>query len=239
MRVLLVDHDRTSTEQVVPALTGRGFTVTWSPSRYGVLDLLARHDVVLLGSGVRDVAGADLCRRIRNASIVPIVVASACGAVSDWIAAFQHGADDHVLKPYDVDDLISRLQAVRLRPARPAASAFDPVIVIGDVRIDLVLNEVRVGGDLIPLPRLQFQVLVMVARARGVICPRDRLLARLWHGRRGPAEHRALDVHVSVLRKRLGRPELLETVRGVGFRLNAPAREGSPAHRTPSPGGAP
>ncbi|GHH56464.1 response regulator transcription factor [Lentzea cavernae] len=242
MRVLLVDDDRTAATAVIPALTGRGFAVTWLPSRYGVLDLLRRHDVVLLGTGVRDTAGADLCRRIRHASVVPIVVASAHGAVSDWIAAFQQGADDHVVKPYDVDDLVARLKAVRLRPARPAAAALDPVIVIGDIRIDLVLNEVRVDGDLIPLPRLQFQVLAMVARARGVVCPRDRLLTRLWQGRRGPAENRSLDVHVSALRRRLGRPDLLETVRGVGFRLNAQehgAGEGSPARSRRSPGAAP
>lgn len=92
------------------------------------------------------------------------------------------------------------------------------MIEVGDVRIDLARHEVLVDGQSIALSRKEFQVLALVAGGRGAVCSRDHVLTEVW-GHRGAAESRSLDVHVATLRTKLGRPALIETVRGVGYRL--------------------
>jgi DNA-binding response OmpR family regulator len=215
VRVLLVEDDDRVADALVPALHRRGLTVRRLASGAGVLDRVHGVDVVLLDLGLPDVDGVTLCRRIREVSEVAIIVVSARGEVDDRILGLRAGADDYLVKPYDVDELVARVQAVRRRQGERAPAG---VASLGDVRVDLDRHEVTVGGEPVALTRKEFQVLALVCGARGSVCARERILTEVW-GRNGQAESRSLDVHVATLRTKLGRPTLIETVRGVGYRL--------------------
>jgi DNA-binding response OmpR family regulator len=219
VRVLLVEDDDRVAGALVPALTRRGLAMQRLASGAGVLDRVHEVDVVLLDLGLPDVDGVVLCRQIRAVSDVAVIVVSARGEVDDRVQGLRAGADDYLVKPYDVEELLARVEAVRRRRGeRAGGSAPSPVIEVGDVRIDLARHEVLVDGQSIALSRKEFQVLALVAGGRGTVCSRDHVLTEVW-GHRGAAESRSLDVHVATLRTKLGRPALIETVRGVGYRL--------------------
>jgi DNA-binding response OmpR family regulator len=183
-------------------------------------------DVVLLDLGLPDVDGMVLCRQIRAVSDVAVIVVSARGEVDDRILGLRAGADDYLVKPYDVDELVARVEAVRRRRVERNAVSTEPagVVQLGDVRVDLDRHEVTAGDRVVPLSRKEFQVLSLIVAARGSVCPRDLVLTEVW-GRSGPAESRSLDVHVATLRTKINRPALIHTVRGVGYRLAAPPDE--------------
>ncbi|HUQ61047.1 response regulator transcription factor [Lentzea sp.] len=221
MRVLLVEDDDRVAEALVPALTRRGFHVDRQATGRGTLDRLAGVDVVLLDLGLPDMDGVTLCRAIRAASDVAIIVVSARGEIDDRILGLHAGADDYLVKPYDVGELVARVHAVRRRRgADPVGvgSVSTEVFETGDVRVDLGRHEVTVAGESVALSRKEFQVLALVMAAGGAVCTRERILAEVW-GRTWSGANRTLDVHVATLRTKLGRPSLLETVRGVGYRL--------------------
>lgn len=215
MRVLLVEDDDRVADALVPALTRRGLTVRRLPAGAGALELAPDMDVVLLDLGLPDMDGLALCRRIRSACDVAIIVVSARGEVDDRIAGLHAGADDYLVKPYDVDELVARVQAVRRRQGAAPATG---MIKLGDVTIDLGRHEVTVAGDAVALTRKEFQVFALIVGAQGDVVTREHILDEVW-GRQGAAENRSLDVHVATLRTKLGRPTLVETVRGVGYRL--------------------
>jgi DNA-binding response OmpR family regulator len=215
VRVLLVEDDDRVADALIPALTRRGLTVRRLAQGAGALELAPDMDVVLLDLGLPDMDGLALCRRIRSACDVAVIVVSAHGEVDDRIAGLHAGADDYLVKPYDVDELVARVQAVRRR--RGAAPATG-VIKLGDVTIDLGRHEVIVAGASVALTRKEFQVLALIVGAQGDVVTREHILDEVW-GRQGAAENRSLDVHVATLRTKLGRPALVETVRGVGYRL--------------------
>ncbi|GAA3851519.1 response regulator transcription factor [Saccharothrix violaceirubra] len=219
MRVLLVEDDDRVAEALVPALTRRGFTVVRQATGRGTLDRLAGIDVVLLDLGLPDMDGVTLCRHIRAASDVAIIVVSARGEIDDRILGLHAGADDYLVKPYDVGELVARVHAVRRRRGDPVSTA-TAVFEVADVRLDLARHEVTVGGEPVALSRKEFQVFALVVAAGGAVCTRERIIAEVW-GRSWAGANRTLDVHVATLRTKLGRPALLETVRGVGYRLNA------------------
>lgn len=221
MRVLLVEDDDRVAEALVPALTRRGFHVDRQATGRGTLDRLGGVDVVLLDLGLPDMDGVTLCRAIRAASDVAIIVVSARGEIDDRILGLHAGADDYLVKPYDVGELVARVHAVRRRrgadPVGVGAVSTE-VFETGDVRVDLGRHEVTVAGEAVALSRKEFQVLALVMAAGGAVCTRERILAEVW-GRTWSGANRTLDVHVATLRTKLGRPALLETVRGVGYRL--------------------
>ncbi|MGH3858663.1 response regulator transcription factor [Actinokineospora sp.] len=225
MRVLLVEDDDRVAEALIPALVRRGLAIKRLASGAGVLDTVREVDVVLLDLGLPDVDGIVLCRQIRAASDVAVIVVSARGEVDDRILGLRAGADDYLVKPYDVDELVARVHAVRRRKSpTPGGPGLAGVAEVGDVRVDLDRHEVTVDGAVIALSRKEFHVFSLIVAAQGSVCTRDQILAEAW-GRAGAAENRSLDVHVATLRTKLGRPALIETVRGVGYRLaNQPGK---------------
>ncbi|MGH3438054.1 MAG: response regulator transcription factor [Sciscionella sp.] len=218
MRVLLVEDDDRVAEALLPALRRRGFTVSRLPGAHGVAELLPEVDVVLLDLGLPDMDGMTLCRSIRTASDVTIIVVSARAEVDDRILALHAGADDYLVKPYDIGELLARVQAVTRRRGDGVGAGHAPAVHVDDVEVDLDRHEVRVAGEPVGLSRKEFQVLALVVRAGGAVCTRERIISEVW-GRSWPGASRTLDVHVATLRTKLGRPELLHTVRGVGYRL--------------------
>ncbi|MGW5052518.1 response regulator transcription factor [Actinokineospora sp. NPDC004072] len=218
MRVLLVEDDDRVADALVPALVRRGLAVRRLACGAGVLETIGEVDVVLLDLGLPDVDGVVLCRQIRAASDVAVIVVSARGEVDDRILGLRAGADDYLVKPYDVDELVARVHAVRRRKAPTATAGATGTAELDGVHIDFDRHEVTVDGSPVALSRKEFAVFGLIVAADGAVCSREHILAEVW-GRAGAAENRTLDVHVANLRTKLGRPALVETVRGVGYRL--------------------
>ncbi len=222
MHILLVEDDDRVAAALRPALHRHGMTTTRLSRGRGVVEHLAGVDVVLLDLGLPDVDGVDVCRAIRAAGDVPVIVVSARGEVDDRIQGLHCGADDYLVKPFDTGELLARMHAV-LRRRTPGPPAGDPaeVVTVADVRVDVARHDATVGGRPVPLTRKEFQILALLAVARGTVVTRGRIVAEVW-GRSWSGANRTLDVHVATLRTKLGRPELVATVRGVGYRLGVP-----------------
>jgi DNA-binding response OmpR family regulator len=188
-----------------------------------------RSDVVLLDLGLPDMNGFDLCRSIRNGCDTAIIIVSARGELVDRVVGLRSGADDYLMKPYNLDELIARMQAV-LRRRHSAEQGPPPEpFRISDVMIDPSHRQVTVGEMAVALSRKEFRLLELIVIAKGGVCPRERLINGIW-GETWPGANRALDVHVGALRAKLGRPGMIMTVHGVGYRL---ASELASAAHTP------
>jgi len=178
-------------------------------------------DVVLLDLGLPDIEGFEVVRRIREWSLVPIVVLSARGQDTDKIRALDEGADDYVTKPFSLGELLARLR-VALRHRQAVMGEEPPVVASGDLRIDLARRVVTRGGAEVRLTPIQFRLLSVLARHPGRVLTHEHLLREVW----GPAhanERHYLRVYMAQLREKLeenpGRPRSLLTEPGVGYRL--------------------
>jgi DNA-binding response OmpR family regulator len=232
VHILLVEDDDRIAAALRPALHRHGMTTTRLAHGRGAVDHLMGVDVVLLDLGLPDVDGVDVCRAIRDVSEVPVIVVSARGEVDDRILGLHSGADDYLVKPYDVGELVARVHAVcRRRRAEPGGGGQPDVVVVDEVSIDLQRHTVTVAGRPVNLTRKEFQVLALLASSDGAVCTRSRIVAEVW-GRSWAGANRTLDVHVATLRTKLGRPDLVQTVRGVGYRLGLPDGAGGPATGT-------
>jgi DNA-binding response OmpR family regulator len=221
VRVLVVEDDDRVAAALHTALARHEMQIERVGRGADVLPRLPDVDVVLLDLGLPDVDGLEVCRRIREAGDVPVIVVSARGRVDERILGLHHGADDYLVKPYDVGELVARIHAVRRRRgvAPAPAGATDGVVALGEgVVLDRARHVLTVDGTQVALSRKEFAVLGLLADADGAVCTRDRLVAEVW-GRRWPGADRSLDVHVATLRTKLGRPGMVATVRGVGYRL--------------------
>jgi DNA-binding response OmpR family regulator len=221
VHILLVEDDDRVAAALRPALHRHGMTTTRVAIGRGAEDQLAGVDIVLLDLGLPDVDGVDVCRAIRGVSDVPVIVVSARGEVDDRILGLHSGADDYLVKPYDIGELVARVHAVYRRRRLATPSGSEDVIEIDGVRVDLHKHAVTVAGRPVNLTRKEFQVLALLATAGGAVCTRSRIVAEVW-GRSWAGANRTLDVHVATLRTKLGKPEFVQTVRGVGYRLGNP-----------------
>lgn len=224
MHILLIEDDDRVAAALRPALHRHGMTTTRLDHGRGVTDHLDGVDVVLLDLGLPDTDGLDVCRAIRAVSEVPVLMVTARGEITDRIEGLHTGADDYLVKPYDIGELVARVHAVQRRRkvgtdgvAAPAGSG---PVTVGDVRVDPDRHAVTVADTEVVLTRKEFQVLALLARADGAVCTRAQIVAEVW-GRGWAGANRTLDVHVATLRTKLGRPELIRTVRGVGYRFAA------------------
>ncbi|MGI9002829.1 MAG: response regulator transcription factor [Pseudonocardia sp.] len=223
MHILLVEDDDRIAAALRSALHRHRMTLTRLSRGRGAVNHLSGIDVVLLDLTLPDIDGVDVCRAIREVSEVPVIVVSARGEVDDRILALHCGADDYLTKPYDIGELVARVHAVyrRRRIGSAGGGGPDDVVVVDDVRIDLHRHTVTVGGAPVNLTRKEFQVLALLASSDGAVCTRNRIVAEVW-GRSWAGANRTLDVHVATLRTKLGRADLVQTVRGVGYRLSLP-----------------
>jgi len=224
VHILLVEDDDRVAAALRPALHRHGMTTTRLAVGRGAEDHLADVDIVLLDLGLPDIDGVDVCRAIRERSDVPVIVVSARGEVDDRILGLHSGADDYLVKPYDIGELVARVHAVYRRRRIATPSGPEDVVEIDGVRVDLHKHTVTVEGKSINLTRKEFQVLALLATAGGAVCTRSRIVAEVW-GRSWAGANRTLDVHVATLRTKLGKPESVQTVRGVGYRLGSPGAD--------------
>ncbi|MEQ0558130.1 response regulator transcription factor [Amycolatopsis sp. NEAU-NG30] len=218
MRVLLVEDDQPIADSLRRGLVRYGYEVTWV--RTGAEALAAGPaDMVLLDLGLPDVDGLDVCRELRARGDVPIIVISARAEEVDRVVGLEIGADDYVSKPFGVREVIARMRAVARR-ARPAAEPRpdEQALAGGRLVIDRRARRVHVDGTELQLAPKEYDLLAFLADAPGAALTREQIMEAVWDANWfGPTK--TLDVHIGALRRKLGDAAVVETVRGVGFRL--------------------
>jgi DNA-binding response OmpR family regulator len=173
---------------------------------------------VLLDLGLPDIDGSEVCRRIRALSSTPIIVVTARGDESERVLGLELGADDYVVKPFGLRELIARVRAVARRATDTVPIAAQRV---GVLEIDRRTHRVTVQGAEVALAPKEFGLLSLLADDPGAVLTRREIMDEVWDPHwYGPTK--TLDVHVASLRKKLGDPTLIETVRSIGFRLRVP-----------------
>jgi len=219
VRILLVEDEDTIAEPLADGLRREGFDVERAATGAAALDA-PPSDLVLLDLRLPDTDGLDVCRRLRERSDVPIIVVTARGEEADRVVGLELGADDYVVKPFGVRELIARIRAVTRRTGgRP--SAVGPLRV-GELEVDERARRAMLAGRELALTPKEFDLLAALARDPGAAVSRRRLLEEVWQTSwYGSAK--TIDVHVAALRRKLGDPGLIETVRGIGFRLRPDA----------------
>ncbi|AXK36212.1 DNA-binding response regulator [Streptomyces armeniacus] len=237
MRLLLVEDDERVAAALSAVLERHGFTVVHARDGEDALrELLPGDDaapfgVVLLDLGLPGQDGFEVCGRIRKLTSVPVIMVTARADVRSRIHGLNLGADDYVVKPYDTGELLARIHAVSRRtvPADEAGAeeqgtggaAGGAVLRLGKLTIELPTRQVSVGGRAVSLTRKEFDLLALLAQRPGVVFRREQIISEVWRTS-WEGTGRTLEVHVASLRSKLGLPALIETVRGVGYRLVAP-----------------
>jgi DNA-binding response OmpR family regulator len=217
MRVLLVEDNDAVAHALVDVLGANGHQLTWC--RVGA-DALTAHreaDIVLLDLGLPDIDGLDVLRRLRRVSTVPVLVLTARGDERSVVRGLRGGADDYVVKPVGLRELLARIEAVTRR-APVGQDTPSPLVEVDDLSVDLAARAVRVAGRPVELTTKEFDVLAVLARRVGTAVSRQQILDEVW-GDAYLAVSRSLDVHMAALRAKLARPDLLRTIRGYGYRL--------------------
>jgi DNA-binding response OmpR family regulator len=218
--VLLVEDEPSVGELVRSYLTRDGYRVVWVRSGEEALAELDRHPVrmVLLDVGLPGKDGFDVCREVRARSTVPILMLTARDEEPDRIVGLEVGADDYVTKPFSPREFVARMKAI-LRRVEPQAA--QEVLALGDVAVNKETHDVTVAGETVELTAKEFDLLAYFLRNAGTVLTRDLLLDRVW-GVEYPGGTRTVDVHVAQLRRKLGRPGLIRTLRGAGYKAVAP-----------------
>jgi len=215
---VVIEDDEAISALVATYLEQAGFEVVRECTGEGGFEAVARRRprFVVLDLGLPDVDGFDLCRRLRGSADVPILILTARDEEADRVIGLELGADDYLTKPFSPRELVARVRAV-LRRAEPVPPE-SRVIEVGELRVDLRTRRATFAGSPLTLRTLEFELLAELARNAGNVVTRDRLLDRVW-GLSFAGGTRTVDVHVAQLRKKLGRPALIHTVRSVGYRL--------------------
>jgi DNA-binding response OmpR family regulator len=214
MRVLIVEDEQPIAEPLAEGLRREGFEVEWTATGAAALEA-EEPDVVLLDLRLPDMDGLDVCRSIRARSDVPIIIVTARGEEPDRVVGLELGADDYVVKPFGLRELIARIRAVT---RRGRAAPTDGFVRVGELEVDPRARRVRLSERELDLTPKEFDVLAMLARDPGAVVSRRSLLDEVWETS-WYGSTRTIDVHVAALRRKLGDAGWIETVRGVGFRL--------------------
>ena len=248
MRLLLVEDDDRVAAALSAVLGRHGFEVRHARSGEEAIQAMLPgegpgFDCVLLDLGLPDQDGFEVCSRIRRRTDTPVIMVTARADVRSRIHGLNLGADDYVVKPYDTGELLARIHAVSRRPPlRPPVSApgagstaaagtaaaepaggreAETPLRLGGVAIDLPTRQVTVEGAPVALTRKEFDLLALLAQRPGVVFRREQIISEVWRTA-WEGTGRTLEVHVASLRSKLRTPAMIETVRGVGYRLVAP-----------------
>lgn len=233
-RVLVVDDEQTLVDAIAFNLRREGLEVIVANTGTQALERMSDGpDAVVLDVMIPEIDGFEVCRKIRKTSTVPILFLSARGEEIDRVVGLEIGADDYLVKPFAMRELVARVRAMlrRRKMVAPPGDGGQPVAVgptggqlihHGDLSIDLARRQVTLAGKLVTLNPKEFDLLAYFARHAGVVMSRTALLREVW-GYEHRMDTRTVDVHVSWLRQKLerdpGRPKWFQTVRGHGYRF--------------------
>jgi len=214
--VLVVEDEPSISQLVRTYLIREGYRVVCVRSGGEALAEVDRSGprLVVLDIGLPDMDGFEVCRRIRARSAVPIVMLTARDEEPDRVVGFEVGADDYVPKPFSPRELVARVKAI-LRRAEAAPQ--HERLELADVLVRRDAREVEVAGVPVELTGKEFDLLAYLLENVGIVLSRERLLDRVW-GMAYPGGTRTVDVHVAQLRRKLGRPDLIRTIRGSGYK---------------------
>jgi DNA-binding response OmpR family regulator len=218
VHILVVEDEDAIADPLVAGLRREGYDVSRVATGESALEAPST-DLVLLDLRLPDIDGLDVCRQLRERSRVPIIVLTARGEEADRVVGLELGADDYVVKPYGLRELIARIRAVTRR-AGSFGGAAGPLRT-GGLEVDERSRRATLEGRELELTPKEFELLVALARDPGAAVSRQRLLAEVWQTS-WYGSSKTIDVHVAALRRKLGDPGWIETVRGVGFRLRVP-----------------
>ena len=215
MRVLLVEDDDAFADPLVKGLRLEGFDVQRVASGREAVGA-GTPDVVLLDVGLPDMDGYEVCRQLRQRGEVAILMLTARSAEPDRVRGLELGADDYVVKPFGLRELVARIGAVTRRTG--TVSGRPAVLSVGSLQVDLRSHQVTVAGREVALTPIEFKLLALLASEAGAVLERQFILEQVWgHPWYGPTK--TLDVHVASLRRKLGDADWVQAVRGVGFRM--------------------
>jgi two-component system, OmpR family, response regulator MprA len=221
-RVLVVEDDPDIGDVVRRSLRREGYDVRLAADGSEALDEAAvfEPDAVVLDLGLPKVDGIEVSRRLRADGDVPILMLTARDSVDSRVEGLDSGADDYLVKPFDLQELLARLRALlRRRPPRGSAS-----LIVGDLKLNPATHEATRGDRMLELTAREFELLEFMMRNERLVVSRDKLLEEVW-GYAPFSETNTVDVFVSNLRRKLeseGEPRVLHTVRGAGYVMRAP-----------------
>ena len=217
MHLLVVEDEDAIAEPLVEGLVAEGFDVTRVATGQAALDA-ELVDLVLLDVRLPDIDGFSVCRQLRARSDVPIIMVTAKGEEIDRVVGLELGADDYIVKPFGLRELVARIRAVTRRTAsRPEVR---DVLVVGGLTVDVPARKASIDARELQLTLKEFDLLALLASEPGLVVDRQRILREVWDTT-WYGSSKTVDVHVAALRKKLGDPTMIETVRGVGLRLRA------------------
>ena len=226
VKVLLVEDEDSFVEALSVGLAHEGFEVTVARDGAEALDLFetSSPDLILLDLMLPKLSGIDVCRQIRSYSSVPIIMVTAKGEEIDAVVALEVGADDYVIKPYRLRELVARMRAVlRRAPGDDAVLPDDALTELGGLRLEPETRRAYVRGDEVHLRRKEFELLRLLMENAGRVLTRDVLIDRVW-GSDYVGDTKTLDVHIKRLRTQVEEdpkaPVLITTIRGVGYRFD-------------------
>lgn len=226
MQILVVEDDESVAAGVLEGLIRSGFQASHVATGAAALAHVrdTSPDFILLDLGLPDMEGTDVCRSIRALTLTPIIVVSARDEEIDRVLALELGADDYLVKPFGMRELIARIRAVARRTddhageGQPSAASTRNV---GPLSIDYRSRRVLLDSVEIRLTVKEFDLLYYLAEDPGAVCRRSDILRAVWDGT-WYGTTKTLDAHVAAIRKKLGDPRWIEAVRGVGFRMDVP-----------------
>jgi two-component system response regulator RegX3 len=229
MTKILIVEDESSFSEAISFLLGKeGFETDVAENGRAALELFkaSAYDLVLLDLMIPEVSGIDVCRAIRTTSMVPIIMLTAKDSEVDKVVGLELGADDYVTKPYSSRELVARIKAVLRRGTTESmdADSNSAIQVAGNIRMDVERHQVTVNGTLINLPLKEFELLEFLMRNAGRVLTRGQLIDRVWGGDYY-GDTKTLDVHIKRLRSKIeedpANPQLIQTIRGLGYKFEA------------------
>ena len=215
--VLVVDDEPNIADLIELYLDREGFRVVKAGTGEGGVRAVAEHRprLVVLDVGLPDIDGLEVCRRLSQTSTIPVIFLPARDGEVDRVLGLEMGADDYVTKPFSPPELVARVKAVLRRTEQVGGAE---VVHVGDAAIDLGRREVRVRGDAVAFTTKEFELFQFLAERPGLALSRQQILDGVW-GYDWYGDARTVDVHVAQIRKKLDGAVRIDTVRGVGYRL--------------------
>ena len=224
LKVLVVDDDREIVESIAIFLQADGYLVRKAYNGLEALDIVMTENVhlIILDIMMPELDGIKTLLKVRESKNLPIILLSAKSEDADKLMGFECGADDYVTKPFGMMELVSRIKAVLRRTKKKEEAE---VLKAGPITLNEKKHEVLVDGEHINLTLKEYEMLKRLINNKGIVLTRDRLLEEIW-GYDFDGETRTVDVHIRTLRQKLGSAgEVIETVRGVGYRITEDQEE--------------
>jgi DNA-binding response OmpR family regulator len=223
MDILLVEDDPSVAASVIDGLSNSGLNITHVETGKDAIAHVnrANPDLILLDLGLPDMDGQDVCRTIRQDHATPIIILSARSEEVDRVLALEFGADDYLVKPFGMRELVARIKAVARRTSGATSDTQANQQLLGPIRIDRRSQRVFVNEVEAHLTPKEFDLLAYLATDPGAVYRRSDIMNEVWDTN-WYGTTKTVDAHVAALRKKLGNQDWIEAVRGVGFRLGVP-----------------